>query len=253
MNNNLKSYLDSIYNIYRHKHSSKDPVWTLHDFHDEKDIEIAGLIISSYSYGRVENINDFVNRFLKKVGLNFYEFTVNFSQQKDKKLLKDLYYRFNSSEDLVLLIKNISSAVKEYGSLKNAFTASYNSQHSSIIPALTEFSEILNKYQNGSTSYGYLIPSPKKRSACKRLNLFLRWMVRKDEIDLGIWSEVTASKLLIPVDTHVYRVSRYLGLADRITPDIKFAEELTGSLKKFDREDPVKYDFALCHVSIDKL
>ncbi|MBK7158711.1 MAG: DUF2400 family protein [Ignavibacteria bacterium] len=93
------------------------------------------------------------------------------------------------------------------------------------------------------------MPSPVNNSACKRLNLYLRWMIRKDEIDTGIWSgSFDKAKLIMPVDTHIYRVSKYLGLVSRNSCDLKFAIELTKELKKFDSSDPVKYDFALCHL-----
>ncbi|MBK7447136.1 MAG: DUF2400 family protein [Ignavibacteria bacterium] len=96
------------------------------------------------------------------------------------------------------------------------------------------------------------MPSPVNNSACKRLNLYLRWMIRKDEIDTGIWSgSFDKAKLIMPVDTHIYRVSKHLGLVSRNSCDLKFAIELTKELKKFDSSDPVKYDFALCHLGIE--
>jgi len=98
-----------------------------------------------------------------------------------------------------------------------------------------------------------MFPDPKKGSACKRMNLFLRWMVRKDDMDLGLWGEIPTSKLIIPVDTHVARIAKELGLTKQTTANWKMAEEITENLKMFDREDPVKYDFALCHIGMRKL
>ena len=98
-----------------------------------------------------------------------------------------------------------------------------------------------------------MFPLPEKASACKRMNLFLRWMVRKDELDFGIWDKIPTSKLLIPVDTHIARICSMLGLTSRKNPDWKMAEEITNNLKKIDPEDPVKYDFALCHIGMRKL
>ncbi|MBK8554063.1 MAG: TIGR02757 family protein [Ignavibacteria bacterium] len=251
-NKELKTYLDSLYNKYRDKYSSKDPVWILHNFNEAKDIEIAGLITSSYAYGKVEQINAFVNKFLKNIDFKVHEFTSNYSEHKDKKYLKDLYYRFNTSDDLSLLIINIKNALNAYGSLQNLFLHEYAPQHQNVLPALTYFSYELNKLTNDGSYFTYLIPVTGKKSACKRLNLYLRWMVRKDEIDLGIWENIDKSKLIMPVDTHIYRVSRKLRLVKRKSCDMKFALELTDKLKKFDGNDPVKYDFALCHAGIEK-
>jgi uncharacterized protein (TIGR02757 family) len=253
----LKELLDNLYLKYKNKHSSKDPLWILHSFQDEEDIEIAGLITSCYAYGQVDQINKFILKFLKSIDFKVHEFTSNYSEQKDKKFLKDLYYRFNSEEDLSLLILNIQNVLKIHGSLKNLFESNFENSHDNIIPALTKFTDGLNEIQRNdirNTNFNYLIPSPENKSTCKRLNLFLRWMIRKDEIDLGLWDEkISKSKLIMPVDTHIFRVSNKLKLVKRKSCDLKFAIELTEKLKSFDPEDPVKYDFALCHIGIEKI
>ncbi len=248
----LKVLLDKLYLKYSKKHSSKDPVWTIHKFSDPKDIEIAGLITSCYAYGRVEQINQFTDKFFLRTGFKVHEFTSNYSEHKDKKFLKDLYYRFNNESDLSLLIKNIKNSLELYGSLENLFKQNYSDTHENILPALSEFSRTLCIHNKKDSNYGYLMPSPVNNSACKRLNLYLRWMIRKDEIDTGIWSgSFDKAKLIMPVDTHIYRVSKHLGLVSRNSCDLKFAIELTKELKKFDSSDPVKYDFALCHLGIE--
>ncbi|MEO8209199.1 MAG: TIGR02757 family protein [bacterium] len=246
----LKEYLDKIYFSFKRKHSSKDPVWILHEFQDEKDIEIIGLITSCYAYGQVEQINQFINKFLRNINFKVYEFTGNFSQQKDKKFLKDLYYRFNTEDDLSLLITNINNVITIYGSLQNLFLEKYESSQENILPSLAYFNLKLNEITNKNSYHGYLIPLVENNSTLKRLNLYLRWMIRKDEIDTGVWKKIDKAKLIIPVDTHVYRVSRKLKLVNRKTCDMKFALELTEKLKKFDELDPVKYDFALCHIDM---
>lgn len=129
----------------------------------------------------------------------------------------------------------------------------YDKQHSTVIPALAGFTGEINsglKPEPGNY-YHYLITNPLSGITCKRMNLFLRWMVRKDEIDLGFWNDIPASKLVMPVDTHIARISKSLKLVKRKSIDLKFALELTESLKRFDPDDPVKYDFALCHLGID--
>ena len=236
------------------KFSSKDPVWILHRFADEKDIELIGLITAAYAYGSVDQINRFINEILSKTGNKPYEFTINFSKRKDKKYLKYLYYRFNSNLDLLDMFSSIHNVLINYGSLKNLFLKHYENSHYNVIPALTGFTSELNKgiTKSKNSSYHYLFSNPVNKSTCKRMNLFLRWMVRKDEIDTGIWNTIPSNKLIMPVDTHIARISQKLKLVERKSVDLKYAVELTERLKNFDAVDPVKYDFALCHIGIDK-
>ena len=252
----LKEKLDNLYLLYKSKFSSKDPIWVLHRFSDPRDIEIMGLITASYSYGQVDLINKFTAKLISRIGNNPYEFTINFTKGKDKKYLKGLNYRFNSEHDLISLFNAVHYAVTEYGSLKNLFLKSYRDDSENIIDALSDFISVLNKlskHTNGTerSYFNFLLANPSNKSTCKRMNLYLRWMVRKDEIDTGVWSEVSTSKLIMPVDVHVARVSKNLKLVQRKSVDLKFALELTENLKKFDKVDPVKYDFSLCHIGID--
>ncbi len=250
----LKIYLDGLYKKFSRKYSSDDPVWILHNLKDKKDIEFLGFVVSCFSYGRVELIVDFIKELVKAIDKNVFDFVLNFNPAKDRRYFRGFYYRFNTEQDLTELFKCLSSAAKKYGSLENLFMKKYSDSDENILKALNHFTKILNSFSRKprGSSFRYLIPVPKNNSTCKRLNLFLRWLVRKDNIDFGIWNGVSKSKLIIPVDTHVYRVSRELGLIKRKSCDLKFALELTNELKEFDPEDPVKYDFALCHLGIDK-
>lgn len=253
---NLKEKLDKLYTQYQEKFSSKDPIWVLHQFSDSRDIEIMGLITASYSYGQVEQINQFTEKLISQIGRNPYEFTINFTKRKDKKFLKGLNYRFNTEDDLIRLFDSIRKSLCEFGSLKNLFLKNYRADAENIVEALSYFTSILYSYGNHNNGtagnyFKYLLANPNDKSTCKRMNLYLRWMVRKDKIDTGIWEEVAKSKLIIPVDVHVARVSKYLKLVKRKSVDLKFALELTENLKKFDKDDPVRYDFALCHIGID--
>lgn len=253
-NSELKEKLEAHYLNYRQKFSSKDPVWILHRFSDERDIELIGLITAAYAYGSVDQINRFINELLLKTGNKPYEFTINFSKRKDKKHLEGLYYRFNSQADIADMFSSLNKALLKFGSLKNLFFSHYETSHADIIPALSGFTNELNR-NIPRTEYGYyhyLFSDPVNRSTCKRMNLFLRWMVRKDDIDTGLWNGIGTSKLIMPVDTHIARISGNLKLVKRKSIDLKFALELTDKLKSFDPVDPVKYDFALCHIGIDK-
>lgn len=250
----LKEILENLYLTYQRKFSSKDPVWILHRFSDPQDIEIAGLITSAYAYGSVDQINNFVATILKRIGNKPYEFTINFQKRKDKKFLKGLYYRFNSEGDLINLFDSLNKNLTQYLSLKNLFLSNYKNGHENIIEALAGFTSALsfNTPKKNNKYYHYLLPNPSNGSTCKRMNLFLRWMVRKDDIDFGIWNEISTSKLIMPVDTHIGKISKKLKLVKRKSVDLKFAIELTNKLKQFDSIDPVKYDFSLCHIGIDK-
>lgn len=253
-NSVLKEKLEQHYLAYRQKFSSKDPVWILHRFNDERDIEIAGLLTAAYAYGSVDQINRFINSLLETCSNSPYEFTINFQKRKDKKYLHGLKYRFNTADDLAELIATISTALKANGSLKQHFMKHMQAEEKTVLGALSGFVAELNSGigKDRGRYYHYLLSDPVNGSTCKRMNLFLRWMVRKDEIDTGIWSEVGTSKLVMPVDTHIARISRKLGLVKRKSIDLKFAVELTEKLRCFDSADPVKYDFALCHIGIDK-
>lgn len=247
--------LDKLYQKYKYRHSDDDPVWFLHDFKCESDVEVMGLIASCYSYGKIENINRFMSEFLKRVDRKPYDFIRNFDLKRSGRIFNGMNYRFNNESDLLNLVENIKMNLLKYGSLKNLFLRRYSAGDINILNGLKFFSDSLRKnYVRNTKNYHYLMPDVAKNSACKRLNLFLRWMVRKDEIDLGIWNaDVDKSKLLMPVDIHVYRISRKMKLAKRTSCDMKFAVELTEKLKCFDPCDPVKYDFALCHEDIDKI
>jgi len=196
--------------------------------------------------------NKFVAEFLKRVNNKPFEFVVNSDFKKDGDILKGMNYRFNNEYDLMNLIENIRVNIFKYGSLVNLFLEKYSDKDENILNALRYFSDSFRKkYRENLKGYDYLIPDVSKKSTCKRLNLFLRWMIRKDEIDLGIWNrEIDKAKLIMPVDVHVYRVSRKMKLVKRKSCDIKFAIELTERLKKYDLKDPVKYDFVLCHIDV---
>ena len=255
--NELKALLDTYYRKYKNKYSSKDPVWHLHNClqnsGNKREAELLGFIVSCYSYGQVDLINRFISRFLKNINNNLFQFTVNFSKRKDKKYLKDLNYRFNDAQDMVYLIEALQHNIITHGSLYKLFKKGYSSKDENIMPALAHFTRNLKSKLPDDAIFNHFIPNPQNKSACKRLNLYLRWMVRSDNIDLGLWKGIDKSKLIFPVDIHIYRIAFRLGLVSRKSPDLKFAIELTEKMKEFDPLDPVKYDFALCHMGIDKV
>ncbi len=226
-------------------------------YKNAEDIEIAGLIASSFAYGKVKLFMGVVKKILEKMGSSPAEYIKNFDLQKEINSFEALYYRFYTAYDILALFYCLSKTVNHWGNLKNLFLTKFK-ESNSIKKSLIQFIDEIRKhafeeafFQNKNLKINHLLTSPKKNSACKRMNLFLRWMVRDKDIDFGIWKEVGKENLIIPLDTHVARISRCLGLLIRKGNNWKAAEELTLSLKKFDEQDPVKYDFALCHIGID--
>lgn len=254
----LKPKLHKLYRKYcKEEFYKEDPIIFPKRFKKEEDIEVVGLIASSLAYGKVTLFLPVIEKILQKMGNSPSVFLENFDLKKDAEKFSNIYYRFSRPEDIIAFIYAISKAIKYRGRLKNLFMDNFNS-NVTIKEAITGFVHYFSHidlseiYKNNTKPKGYLhfFPSPKNGSACKRINLFLRWMVRDRDIDFGIWKEVEKSKLIIPLDTHVARISRCLGLLTRNSADWMAAEELTNNLKRLDSADPLKYDFALCHVGI---
>ncbi len=258
----LKKTLDRFYQDYDFKGRIKhDPVEIPHRYSDPEDIEVAAFISACFAYGRVDLFKPVIENILKPGAKHPAEFIANFSLKKDSKYIKNISYRFNRGKDILCLIFIMSNALRKYGTLKDLFYNNYNHGHDDIKDALTGCMDFLSGVDT-SPVYGrnirprglkQLLPSPRTGSACKRMNLFLRWMVRNRDIDFGIWDRIPPSQLIIPLDTHIARISLCLGLTGRKSPDWKMAGEISESLKKIDPEDPLKYDFALCHHGISGL
>lgn len=249
----LKEKLDFHYKAFNKSSISPDPLEFLHKFQDEKDIEVMGFIASVFAYGNVMQIINKLNKFLIMSDHQPFKYVSNYKPGSNK--IVHRFYSVNDVDNFFILLRNTYSA---FGSLKNLFLTYYNPSDKNIKDAVSCFSKYFidsHKISKKELSIGlkFMFPLPELGSACKRINLFLRWMVRKDELDLGLWNEITTDKLIIPVDTHIARISRKLNLTKRKNVSWKMAEEITDNLKKFDPLDPVKYDFAICHIGMRKL
>lgn len=255
----LKNVLDNFYRDYDFKgRLSHDPIEFPHQYKNPRDVEVSAFIASSLAYGKVELFKPVVKKILSKMGVNPYEFLLEFSMKRHSRLFEGIKYRFNENEDLMAFVLILNKTLTANGSLENIFLKFFKSDSLTIEEGLAGFVSSMLQI-NTSPVYGkdirpaglrQLFPSPVNGSACKRANLFLRWMVRDRDIDFGIWKGVQKNKLIIPLDTHIARISRCLGFTKRKSQDWKMAAEITESLKKFDPEDPLKYDFALCHHGI---
>ena len=253
---NIKQKLDYHYKAFDKSKLEPDPLQFPHLFSAEKDIEVMAFIASVFAYGNVKQIINSLNTFLLIAKNQPCEFISNISATKN--LPTNFVHRFYSTKDILQLFHLLNGAYDEFGSLKSLFLSGYNETDNNTKNAITNFSNYyLNraKKEFGKLSRGlkFMFPLPVKGSACKRMNLFLRWMVRKDELDFGLWKEIPTSKLIIPVDTHIARICKQLNLTKRKIVGWKMAEEITNNLKKIDPVDPVKYDFAICHIGMRKL
>jgi len=235
------------------KRIQNDPVEFIHRYKHKKDIEIAGIISALFSYGRVELFKPVIERILEKMGESPYDFLINLVKERCEDAFKGFYYRFQKQQDIVVLMMSLSAVLKRFGDIETAFSEFYRPDDLNTGKAIDGFSRYL-LYLSNSKSGGLrqLFPLPSNGSACKRMNLFLRWMVRKDEIDRGIWNGIPRNKLIIPLDVHISRMGLMLKLTRRRTPDWKMAVEITESLKTLDPDDPLKYDFILCHIDMMK-
>ncbi|MBF0303182.1 MAG: TIGR02757 family protein [Desulfamplus sp.] len=249
----LKKQLELIYTAYNKKeYIHPDPLEFLDNYPDPKDREIAALIAASLAYGRVDQI-------LKHVGAVFQIIKESDSldtslngyliQSSDSDIAQDFQnfkYRFTKSEHIASFLVGIKSMIKEHGSLKNFFLNAINSQDTTIIPALTHLVERIKEKGN----CGNLAPNPEKGSACKRNCLFLRWLIRKDEVDPGGWDEIPSSMLVVPLDTHMHHAGRLLGFTQRKQADMRTTLEITDGFRQICPDDPVKYDFCLTRFGI---
>jgi len=239
-----RTVLQEIFRMYhRPEFISPDPLEFIYRYDDPFDREIVGLIASSLAYGRVSQIIRSTGRVLEKIGRSPRAFLEDTDEVKLKGAFSGFKHRFTTDSELVDLLLGIQGAVRGYGSLEACFLAGLSRGDETTIPALSAFTREI-RIRTGD-QYNSLIPQPTKKSACKRLHLFLRWMVRSDEIDPGVWTSVPPAKLVVPLDTHLHRICRSLDMTSRAQADVRTAREITEGFRRVSPEDPVRYDFSL--------
>lgn len=258
MNKLLKDKLEYHYKAFDKSKIEPDPLQFLHLYSKPEDVELIGLIASVFAYGNVAQINKTILKIIKILGSDPVSLLLKSNKKELNGMFKGVFHRFYSEDDVVVFFILLKNVYTKYGSAKNLFLLNYNETNKNLKNEITAFSENLYgmiKKEGRELTHGlsFMFPFPEKGSACKRMNLFLRWMVRRDELDFGLWSEIPTGKLLIPVDTHIARICKELHLTERKQADWKMAEEITENLKQFDPLDPVKYDFAICHIGMRKL
>ncbi len=237
-----KNELDKLVQLYETPDFiNDDPIQFLHRLNNKKDIEIAGFISSLVAYGRRDVFIKKLNELFKIAQNEPYNFIINF----DPKLLGNFNYRFGKPNDFAMIFSILKELYTKNGGLEELFKYGYNNpiKNNIFIPITDYFYS--RAEENTQQGFYFMIPDPRKGGAMKRMCMFLRWMVRKGPVDFGIWNFMPTSDLYIPLDVHVARISREMGLLKRNANDFKAVLELTNNLKQFDPNDPVKYDFAM--------
>lgn len=228
-------------------------------YREPADQEVVGLLAACLAYGRVDLFAAAVEQVLAALGKHPADAVRRFLPRQHGRCLAGFRYRLNRPADIAAALWALRGILEEFGSLKGCFLAGYREEDGDIRPALTAFvdriyrTDLTPVFPRGAPSRGFrhLFPDPRAGGACKRMNLFLRWMVRPDDgLDLGLWPEVSPAKLIIPLDTHVARVAQALGLTRLRSPGWRMAKAITEALKTFDPADPVRYDYALCRFGI---
>jgi len=240
----LKTFLDEKVNIYNNPNFIEtDPIQIPHLFSLKADIEISGFLVATIAWGNRKSIINNGNRLVEMMGNSPYDFVMDFSEKHSESLSGFVHRTFNS-DDLVYFIKSLQNIYKNHGGLENLF-AKY-AEKDSMQPAIHHFKKTFFELPHPPRSQKH-ISDPLKNSAAKRINMFLRWMARKDNagVDFGIWNSITPSQLSCPLDVHSGNVARKLKILKRKQNDGKALKELDDSLRTMDSLDPVKYDFAL--------
>lgn len=223
-----------------------DPVCIPHLFSKKQDIEIAGFFAAIFAWGNRKTIINKSKELLQLMDNAPYEFCLDHSDNDLKKLLSFKHRTFNVT-DLYYFISFLNMHYQNHGSLETAFSTWMKKGDANIENALNGFYSYFFSLEHVPKRTMKHIASPHKKASCKRLNMFLRWMVRKDNksVDFGIWKAISPSQLIIPLDVHVARVARHFKLLHRNQTDWQAAVELTAELKQLDAKDPAKFDFAL--------
>ncbi len=271
----LRERLDALVATFDISTITPDPLQLVLRYHHPHDQEVAGLLAAAFAYGRADIVVVNVSGVLERMEPSPFAYLSEFDRHRAMNDFAGFAHRFHKTPELVALLERISVVIEEYGTLGELFRRCYRQEDDDIGPSLARFVDALLKRRaavpaavdgrparrhesaerdarrmRAGRPLSYLLTSPNDGSACKRMNLFLRWMVRRTPPDLGLWDFVDPAKLVVPLDTHVHRITTFLGLNTRKTADWKAARLLTDRLAQFDREDPIRYDFAICRLGI---
>jgi uncharacterized protein (TIGR02757 family) len=254
----MRASLEQLYGAYNREDSASDPVHKVRPFRDRADREVAGFCAAALAFGRVASVLNSIDTLFEILGPRPAAFVRTFDPTAAHPELRAMVHRWTRGEDIAALLWILRQMLEQSGSIERFFIGGLDPEAEDVGGALDRFStralaiDIRPAYGRKPTRPGvcYFFPRPSAGSACKRLNLYLRWMVRSDEVDLGAWSSVSASQLIVPLDTHVIRLGRCLRLTRYTSPGWRMAADITRALRRLDPDDPVRFDFALCHLGM---
>jgi len=260
-NIDVKTILDRLYAARSAIHLANDPLSFCHRYDDPADREVVAVIASAFAYGNVKIILRNLEAIFTALGPSPRRFAECFEPKKGQRIFSGFKHRFNDGRDLCALFWAIRLMIEHSGSINGFFLNFHEPRAENVTSSLggyvaavldLDYQPVFMQKAIPEDSYfPFLFPSPASGSACKRLCMFLRWVVRPDDgIDLGLWHGISPAQLVIPVDTHIQRICGYLGFTGRKSADWRMALEITASLRAFDPLDPVKYDFSLAHLGI---
>lgn len=252
-NKDLKNFLDDCVERYNQpSFVENDPISVPHRFSKKQDIEIAAFWTAMFAWGQRKTIINKANELFDLMDGTPHAFILNHSEAERKRFLKFVHRTFQVTDTLYFL-EFFQWYYKENDSLESAFLQKKIGEDGHVGSGLSGFRTLFFSLPDSPQRTRKHIPSPATKSTCKRLNMFLRWMVRSDDrgVDFGLWKNIQPAQLLMPLDVHVERFARKFGLLERKQADWEAVLELTARLREFDAEDPVKYDFALFGLGVD--
>ncbi|UJP64760.1 TIGR02757 family protein [Mongoliitalea daihaiensis] len=250
----IQVFLDQKYRQYNTlDFIETDPIAIPHLFTKKQDIEIAGFFAATLAWGQRKTILNKCKELLRLMDNDPYTFILHHQESDLKRFLTFKHRTFNDI-DTLYFIEFFSWFYRRHHSLEEAFTIGYTKDEAIMETLLTNFHRLFFSLENAPSRTRKHVATPARKAACKRINMFLRWMVRKDDsaVDFGIWNTIQPYQLICPCDVHVDRVGRKLGLIQRKQTDWLTALELTERLRTFDVNDPVKYDFALFGLGVEE-
>ena len=224
-----------------------DPLWFVRQYETPRDREVVALLAASLAYGRVGQIHRSCEAVFSLMA-GPAEYVLRRSPEQVRGDLAGFRHRFATGDQVACLLVGAGRVIREWGSLRTCFLSGLHEGHGTLLPALQRFRDCLLNAAGGHP--GHLLPDPAGGSACKRLHLFLRWLVRRDAVDVGDWESAGPHRLVIPLDTHLHRIGLALGLTRRRQADLRTAEEVTQGFRAISPDDPVRYDFALARMGM---
>ncbi len=254
----MKAQLDEIYAHFNLAHSVADPIWIVRRFERPDDQEIVAFCAAALAFGRVQSVLQSIEGLLAVLGGSPAAYVRAFEPSKHRTDFDPLGHRWTRGIDLAALVWVLHQMLARDGSIEGFFARGLQPGAVDVGDALESFSTRamaldLNQIygrKRPKPGVAYFFSRPSSGGACKRLNLFLRWMVRHDRVDLGVWSRVRPAQLIVPLDTHIIRLGQCLRLTRYKSAGWRMAADITASLRALDPIDPVKYDFSICHVGM---